>query len=63
LADIGIDPNELHWRRMPEQAQAPVSVLIDADNLTLAEACTEAKRVIAAKAGLAPDAVEITIRA
>jgi hypothetical protein len=63
LATLGIDPTELRWEQMPKveavtQRAPPSSALAATPVLTIAEA----KKALAAAFGVAPEAVEITIR-
>jgi hypothetical protein len=62
LKDLGIDPSKLKWERMPEPSEASsptseVKTLADAP-LTMAQA----KQGLAITFGVAPEAIEITIR-
>lgn len=62
LSVLGIDPSTLKWRKMPEPSGSPepksASGYIASSALTMAEA----KRGLALTFGVAPDAIEITIR-
>jgi hypothetical protein len=63
LKELGIDPSRLKWQRMPEPSETfsratEVKELARHGPLTLAEA----KKGLALTFGVAPDAIEITIR-
>lgn len=63
LAELGIDPTPLKWEAMPEGLTPPPSAAkafspAPGASLTIAEA----KKALAATFGVAPEAVEITIR-
>jgi hypothetical protein len=63
LRELGIDPSQLEWERMPEpnETSSPTTevkaLAVDAP-LTMAEA----KKGLALTFGVAPEAIEITIR-
>lgn len=63
LAALGIDPKKLEWERMPEtEAVAPISPRSSSPATTAGLTIAEAKKALAATFGVAPEAIEITIR-
>jgi hypothetical protein len=61
LEEIGIDPTKLKWEAMPEPIAAPES---ESPKMTQVGALTmaEAKKGLSLTFGVAPEAIEITIR-
>ena len=61
MTDIGIDPSELNWRPMPQGDRSEASEHKELDPPT-ENAIVRAKEMLANVFGVAPSAIEITIR-
>ncbi|MDP9267908.1 MAG: hypothetical protein M3P27_06225 [Acidobacteriota bacterium] len=63
LEELGIDASTLNWERMPEPAgPEPAFISTERDRVATALTMAEAKRGLALTFGVAPEAIEITIR-
>jgi hypothetical protein len=63
LQEFGIDPSKLKWKKMPEPSTMPTAAPLSGPNNGVAAlTMTEAKKGLAITFGVAPEAIEITIR-
>lgn len=69
LTELGIDPNKLAWKKMPEQKQKALALkqtallaVRDASEHVRALTMAQAKDGLALTFGVLPEAIEITIR-
>ncbi len=62
LEDLGIDPSVLKWEHMPEPSEMPSPAQPLPSTATAALTMAEAKKGLALTFGVAPEAIEITIR-
>jgi hypothetical protein len=61
MEELGIDPSTLKWEPMPDPIKQP-SAQINPQKTATPLTMTEAKKGLALTFGVAPDAIEITIR-
>jgi hypothetical protein len=65
LEELGIDPSKLKWEAMPEvsdKTEERLEVVNGKSNSVRALTMSDAKKGLALTFGVAPEAVEITIR-